>query len=85
MVGQLDVGVDGTIQPDGSRQRREPFGTPWSIEEVIEYVQRRDRGRIVKDACKQKHGDRVIVGGYGSRDNNEFMSSMSEGDGGVAG
>lgn len=75
MVGQLDVGVDGIIQPDGSRQRREPFGTPWSIEEVIEYVQRRDRDKAVKNACRERHGDRLIVGGYGPR---------PQGDGGVA-
>lgn len=56
-VGQMDVGVDG---PDKKWR-----GKPWSIEEVIEYVNQRDTEKIVRDACKQKHGDRLIVGGYG--------------------
>jgi calcineurin-like phosphoesterase family protein len=61
MVGQLDVGVDNHCA-----SYTVPFGTPWSLEEVVEYVQRRDRDAL-KDACKQKHGDRIIVGGYGGR------------------
>lgn len=64
MVGQLDVGVDGAT---GLNSRNIPFGTPWSLEEVVEFVEKRDKAVMVKDACKQKHGDRLIVGGYGPR------------------
>lgn len=71
LVGQLDVGVDG---PEGLNSGKQPFGTPWSVEEVVEYVQRRDRARIVKDACKQVHGSKLVVGGYG--DNNEYPKSF---------
>jgi calcineurin-like phosphoesterase family protein len=76
MIGQMDVGVDGYLYDAkkedrnlvGTRIRNEPFGTPWSVEEVVDYVQKRDRDSIVKDACREKHGDRLIVGGYGGRD-----------------
>ncbi len=76
LVGQLDVGVDG---PEGLNSGKQPFGTPWSVEEVIEYVQRRDRDRIIKDACKQRHGDNLIVGGYGPAE--EGNGSVAGGDG----
>jgi|SRR5579859_2736518 len=65
MVGQLDVGVDG---PTGLNSRDIPFGTPWSAEEVVEYVRKRDQlAGVAFDACRQKHGDRLVVGGYGPR------------------
>ena len=73
LAGQLDVGVDG---PKGLNSGKQPFGTPWSVEEVMEYVQKRDRGRVVKDACRERHGERLVVGGYGTR---------PQGDGRVAG
>ena len=79
LVGQLDVGVDqqmyGRRAVDGGLLPAAKFGTPWSIEEVVEYVQRRDKDRVVKDACRERHAERLIVGGYGPR---------SEGDGGDA-
>jgi len=82
LVGQLDVGVDG--QRGGFR--KEPFGTPWSVEEVIEYVQRRDKDRVVKDACQERHEHRLIVGGYGGRNklDQPIFSTVSKDDGGDA-
>lgn len=84
LAGQLDVGVDGQLMNGrvdgrnfgGERQRKEPFGTPWSIEEVIEHVQRRDKDRLVRDACKQRYGDRLIVGGYTQRDRDDADASV---------
>ena len=88
MVGQLDVGVDvqlyGRRTVDGGLLPATQFGTPWSIEEVVEYVQRRDGEKLSRDACKQKHGDRLIVGGYGGRNKLEQPSfaAVSRDDGG---
>jgi calcineurin-like phosphoesterase family protein len=59
LVGQLDIGVDGPyLEPNVWR------GEPWSAEEVVSFVNARDKDRIVTDACVEKHRDRLVVGGY---------------------
>lgn len=89
LVGQLDVGVDGWNDKNGHRYIT-PFGTPWSLEEVVEYVQKRDGERLHRDACKQKHGDKLIVGGYGASERGDYDSNshlfapLSKDDGGDA-
>lgn len=54
MTCQLDVGVDGP----GNGWR----GEPWSIEEVVEFVQKRDKDKLARIAEARAFGKRAFIG-----------------------